>query len=59
MAPDDASDEPLDLAESLAIIQAQRTRVRDQVAPDPRLLFGAWGIAWFVGYLVLWASARS
>ncbi|MFS0701437.1 hypothetical protein AB6N24_15815 [Cellulomonas sp. 179-A 4D5 NHS] len=59
MAPDDATDEPLDLAESLAIIQAQRTRVRDQVAPDPRILFGAWGLAWFVGYLVLWASASS
>ncbi|MBB2923492.1 hypothetical protein [Cellulomonas cellasea] len=58
MAPDDASDEPLDLAESLAIIQAQRARVRDQVAPDPRVLFGAWGVAWLVGYLVLWSSAR-
>lgn len=59
MTDDDPQDETLDLAESLAIIQAQRSRVRDQVAPDPRVLFGAWGIAWSVGYLVLWASARA
>jgi hypothetical protein len=56
---DDTSDEPLDVAESLAIIQAQRMRVRDQVGPDPRVLFGAWGIAWLVGYLVLWSTART
>ena len=59
MAPDDTSDEPLDLAESLAIIRAQRGRVLDQVAPDPRVMFGAWGVAWLVGYLVLWSTART
>lgn len=57
MTDDDTPDQPLDLAESMAIIQAQRLRVRDHVAPDPRLLFGAWGVAWLVGYLVLWFTA--
>jgi len=48
---------PLDPADSLAIIRAQRDVVRDSAAVDGRVLFGAWGVAWLVGYGVLYASA--
>ena len=48
---------PLDPADSLAIIRAQRDVVRDSAAVDGRVLFGAWGAAWLVGYRALYASA--
>jgi hypothetical protein len=55
----DGSDEPLDPAEGLAIVEAQRLRVK-QDAVDPRVLFGAWGAAWLLGYSAMAvSSARS
>lgn len=51
-------DAPPDPAQVADIIRAQRAAVRDAVEPDPRILFGAWGGAWLVGYLALYASAR-
>ncbi|MFF2268466.1 hypothetical protein ACFVTZ_09365 [Cellulosimicrobium cellulans] len=51
-------DEPaLDVAETLRLIREQQDRARDATEPDARLLFLAWGVAWLVGYLCLWASA--
>ena len=51
-------DEPaLDVAETLRLIREQQDRARRATEPDPRLLFLAWGVAWLVGYLCLWASA--
>ncbi len=55
LEPDDG---PLDPEQVLDIIREQRLAVRDRVEPDGRLLFGAWGVAWLVGYLVLFATAR-
>lgn len=57
--PDPHSPEPdsLDPAESLRLIGELHTRTRSAVAPDDRLLFGVWGLAWLVGYLSLWFSA--
>lgn len=52
-------DSPPDPAQVADIIRAQRAAVRDAVEPDPRILFGAWGGAWLVGYLALYASART
>lgn len=55
--PDDELEEaPLDPAASLAIVADQRRAVRRALAPDNRLLFGAWGVAWLVGHLLLWVS---
>ncbi|MDO9379458.1 MAG: hypothetical protein Q7T56_11475 [Nocardioidaceae bacterium] len=51
-------DDALDPAASLAIIDAQRARVRDSVEVDGRIIFGAWGVAWLVGYLVLHTTTR-
>jgi hypothetical protein len=56
-APFDPDAAPLDPADSLAIIRAQRAVVRDSAAVDGRVLFGAWGVAWLVGYGALYASA--
>jgi hypothetical protein len=51
-------DEPaLDVAETLRLIREQQDRARRATEPDSRLLFLAWGVAWLVGYLCLWASA--
>lgn len=51
-------DAPLDPAESLRLIREQQDRARDATETDGRLLYLAWGIAWLVGYLTLWASAQ-
>lgn len=34
-------------------------RIGDRLSPDPRILFGVWGIAWFVGFGALWTTART
>lgn len=52
----DASD--LSAEDSLALIEEQRGRVGRDLAPDPVLLFGTWGIAWVVGFLGSYAADR-
>lgn len=44
-------------AESLALIDSQRRKVHQETDIDPRLLYGAWGTAWLVGFLLLAVSA--
>ncbi|NNU26661.1 hypothetical protein [Isoptericola sediminis] len=58
-APDSRSDHPLDPAASLDLIAESQRRVRRGTEPDCRLICLVWGIAWAVGYLVLWTSARA
>lgn len=47
------ADTPIDgdlaAAESLALIEAQRRRVGEQIEPDARLLYGLWGLALLIG----------
>lgn len=50
-------DAPADVAASAAMIAEQRARVEEAVGVDGRLLFGAWGVAWLVGFGVQWALA--
>jgi hypothetical protein len=50
-------DAPLDPAASAAIVAAQRARVLEATDVDVRLLLGAWGLAWLVGYGALFAVA--
>jgi hypothetical protein len=54
-APDD--DAPLDPAASAAIVAAQRARVAQETDVDGRLLFGAWGVAWLLGFGAMYAVA--
>lgn len=43
-------------AEMLALISAQQRKVdRELLRPIP-MLYGIWGIAWFVGFLLLWSA---
>lgn len=53
--PDDEA--PLDLAASAALIDHQRERVTSSIDVDPRVLFGTWGVAWLIGFGLLWAVA--
>ncbi len=57
--PQDASaqDSPLDPAEQLRLVAAQQARTRRSLAPDERFLFGAWGVAWLVGFGVIWLAS--
>lgn len=56
--PHGASTGSLSPAETLRIIQQQQEAARDATEPDGRLLFGAWGLAWLIGYLAMWFTAR-
>ncbi len=58
-----SSDETLDdgsltAEQSLALIEAQRSRVQAETDVDPVLLYGVWGTAWLVGF-GLWALTAS
>ena len=46
----------LDPAEMLRMIRQQQEAARDATEPDGRVLFGAWGLAWLIGYLALWST---
>lgn len=48
----------LDPAETLRMIRQQQEAARDATEPDGRVLFGAWGLAWLIGYLAIWSTAR-
>ncbi|MGA5304264.1 transporter [Nucisporomicrobium flavum] len=43
---------PLDPAESLRVIERERSATARRIIPDPRLLLWPWGIAWLVGFTV-------
>src|SRR5687768_11411532 len=66
MASDSTSGRPegqgeaagLDPAEMLRMIRQQQEAARDATEPDGRVLFGAWGLAWLIGYLAMWSTAR-
>ncbi|MFI7587033.1 hypothetical protein ACIB24_08155 [Spongisporangium articulatum] len=51
-----ASDDP---GERLALLDAERARVTRALQPDPRVIYGTWGLAWLVGFLVFWSSASA
>lgn len=59
-ASDDAEASGGDLspAEMLRMIRQQQEAARDATEPDGRLLFAAWGLAWLIGYLAMWYTAR-
>lgn len=56
MTSDDADDAPLDAAGMLALVeQQQRSIDRKMLSPLP-WLYGIWGVAWLVGFFVLWSA---
>lgn len=50
-------DTPLDPAASAALIAEQRAKVEAAVDVDGRILFGAWGVAWLLGFGLVWLVA--
>ncbi|GID30062.1 transporter [Paractinoplanes brasiliensis] len=50
MTPIDDDAPPLDPAESLALIERERHNLGRDLAPDPRMMFWPWGLAWLVGF---------
>ncbi|WP_182112507.1 MULTISPECIES: hypothetical protein [unclassified Actinotalea] len=55
MADDDDA-APLDPAAVARIVAEQRERVRSATDVDARVLFGAWGAAWLLGFGLLWLA---
>jgi hypothetical protein len=53
----DGDDAP-DPAAAQALIAEQHARVVAATGVDARLLFGAWGAAWLVGFTALWLALR-
>lgn len=53
--PDDDAPDPVS---AHALIAEQRARVEAATDVDARLLFGAWGAAWLVGFTALWLAFR-
>ena len=52
-------DLPADPAAAVALVADQRARTRAELREDARLIFGAWGAAWLIGFGALWfADAR-
>lgn len=49
-------DVALDPAGQLRLVAEQQAATRAALAPDERLLFGAWGTAWFLGFGVIWLA---
>ncbi|MEJ5912980.1 hypothetical protein [Pseudokineococcus sp. 1T1Z-3] len=56
-AHDDQPTAQPDPRESLALLEAERSRTARALEPDVRLVYGVWGVAWLVGFLALWSSA--
>lgn len=58
---DSATETHLAPAESLALIDAQKRRIGEQIEPDARLLYGLWGLALLVGegafFLATWKDS--
>lgn len=54
--PDGASGGP-EAAAALALIEAQQARVVTELDVDARLLYGAWGTAWLLGFGALAAAS--
>jgi hypothetical protein len=47
-------EEPVSPEESLRLIQAQRAAAVRSLSPDPRLIYWPWGVAWLVGFALLY-----
>ncbi len=52
-----AADGALDPAQQLRLVAETRARTHRALVPDERVVFGAWGVAWFVGFGVFWLSS--
>jgi hypothetical protein len=49
----ESSDDELDPADALALIERERANLVRDIAPDPRLMYWPWGFAWLLGFGLL------
>jgi hypothetical protein len=54
--PADPAERP-DAAQQLRLVAEQRARTQTALELDARVVLGAWGVAWFVGFGVFWLAA--
>jgi hypothetical protein len=53
MEPIEDDEPPASPADSLALIARERANLVRDIAPDPRLMYWPWGIAWLLGFGLL------
>lgn len=51
---DDTRDDPRDVAAMLEIVRSEQDRMSRRLAAGVPVILLAWGLAWFVGFLLLW-----
>ena len=49
----DEDETPFNAADTLRLIEEQRSTTQRSLTPDPRLLYWPWGFAWLVGFGLL------
>lgn len=42
---------------ALALLEAERAHAQAALDPDPRVIFGIWGVAWLLGFMAMWLAA--
>lgn len=47
-----------DPAVLLAMVERERERTIRAIEPDARLIYGLWGSAWLIGFLLMWLARR-
>jgi hypothetical protein len=55
MGDESRGDDPAVL---LAMVEHERERTIRAIEPDARLIYGLWGIAWLIGFLLMWLARR-
>jgi hypothetical protein len=53
-APDEDGEQPADVAAMLDLIRSEQERMSRRLAAGVPAILLAWGIAWFVGFMLLW-----
>ena len=56
MDADEDTPATLSPGESLALVEAQRAHVRSSTDVHVEVPYGAWGLAWLLGFAALWAA---
>jgi hypothetical protein len=56
---DDDTEPGLSPSESLALVAAQQAHVRSRTDVHVELVYGAWGLAWLLGFAALWSAGSS
>jgi hypothetical protein len=42
----------------IGLLESEQVRTGQAIHLDPRLIYGPWGAAWLVGFLLMWSASR-